>query len=49
MQALQNQIEQAKIKREEKRKLALELKQQHEQLNEELQQIEIQTKNIDPE
>jgi hypothetical protein len=49
MQTLQNQIEQTKTKREEKRNLALEIKQQHEQLNEELQQIEIQTKNIDPE
>ncbi len=46
---LQNQIEQTKKQKEEKRNLALEIKQQHEQLTEELEQIEIQTKNIDPE
>jgi len=46
---LQNQIEQIKIKKEEKRNIALEIKQQHEQLNEELEQINIQTANIDPE
>ncbi len=46
---LQNQIEQIKIRKEEKRNLALEIKQQHEQLNEELQQINIQTENINPE
>lgn len=38
-----------KRKKEEKRTIALEIKQQNEQLNEEFQQIDEQTKNIDPE
>ena len=49
MQALQNQLEQTKLKREEIRNLAVEIKQQNEQLNEELQQIDTQTKDINPE
>ncbi|CAF3910488.1 unnamed protein product [Rotaria sp. Silwood2] len=46
---LQNLIEQAKIQKEEKRNLALEIKQEYEQLTTELEQIEAQTKDIDPE
>ncbi|CAF1289349.1 unnamed protein product [Rotaria magnacalcarata] len=46
---LQNLIEQTKIKKEEKRNSALEIKQQYEQVNVELEEIEMQTKNIDSE
>ncbi|CAF1116701.1 unnamed protein product [Rotaria sordida] len=46
---LQNLIEQTKIQKDEKRNLALEIKQEYEQLNTELEQIETQTKDIDPE
>ncbi|CAF1187164.1 unnamed protein product [Adineta steineri] len=46
---LQTQIEQIKIQKEEKRNSALQIKQQYEQLNEEIEQINIQAKNIDPE
>ncbi|CAF0803084.1 unnamed protein product [Rotaria sp. Silwood1] len=46
---LQNLIEQTKIQKEEKRNLALEIKQEYEQLNTELEQIEARTKDIDSE
>lgn len=46
---LQNQIGEIKTKKEDKRNIALEIKQEYEQLNEELQQIDEQTKNINPE
>ena len=49
IQNLQNELEQMKKEKEEKRNLALQIKQQHEQLTEELEQIEIETKKIDPE
>ncbi|CAF3519053.1 unnamed protein product [Rotaria socialis] len=46
---LQNLIEQTKIQKEGKRNSALEIKQQYQQLNTELEEIEMQTKNIDSE
>ncbi|UJR25743.1 hypothetical protein I4U23_007093 [Adineta vaga] len=46
---LKIEIEQAKKQKEEKRNQALEIKQQHEQINEELDQIALQTKEINPE
>ncbi|CAF1096705.1 unnamed protein product, partial [Adineta ricciae] len=49
MHTLQIEIERAKKEKEEKKYQALEIKQQHEQLNEELEQIAVQTTEIDPE
>lgn len=46
--SLQNQIELSKQIKDEKKALAVGLKQQHEQLNEELEQINQQAKQIDP-
>jgi len=45
---LQKQIEHSKQIKDEKKALAVEFKQQHEQLNDELEQITQQAKQIDP-